>query len=373
MSSKKIVVKFKYENESDVLKMPLNDNHSTGHFQTQQTDYFNKQKNKSIEILSLHHLYNPVTRMYIQEIKEIYDNSIIFQMKNCKNHAIEISQKLLQGIQSSQSLNMSISSLMPQAIDFKKILFELSNCLKIARFADEFIQEDGINLLLKILEITSGNTQTAALKAFSALMEYQNAIQNLEDNNELFEQFFKILMMSSQTKGNVSMASTSLMLFASIIGIMEEKGCEKFICLVTAFANENSSKPYKEIISFVNDESIDIRVNAILLICILVKFSNSKSSKMKMISDLLEAGLVNSLVGYLECKSPKFRDYVQMFFLLARQCGMPIDLEIEKYKQTIEKLEENCASLEKKISELTKNQTFYDEIVNEFIDRKSVV
>lgn len=372
MSSKKIVIKFKYENESDIWKMPLNENGSTKSFQTQQSDYFSKQKNKTQEILFLYHLYNPVTRMYVQDFKEIYDDSIVFQMKNCKSHAIEIAQKLIEAIKINQSLNVSISSSMPHIVDLKKIMLELSYFLKIGTFAEEFIQEDGIALLLKILELTSGNTQTKALEAFAALTEYQNAIQYIEDNIEIFEQFFKILIRGSQEKGNVKLVSAMLMLYTSIIGIIKEKGCDKFIQVVQSYANENSTKPYQEIITFVSDVSIDIKENAILLLCAIVKYTKNKNSKMKIVTDLLEAGLSTAFVDYMQCKSPKFRDYVLMFFSLAKQCGMPINLEIEKYKQTIEKLEENCLLLQNENAEIKKKQKFYDEIVDEFIYFKNL-
>ena len=59
--------------------------------------------------------------------------------------------------------------------NLKKICHSLTNYFLVPQFAEEFIMFEGINLLLNLIDISSGNTKAYAIEAFGVLIEYMNA------------------------------------------------------------------------------------------------------------------------------------------------------------------------------------------------------
>jgi len=189
-------------------------------------------------------------------------------MKNCSLEA-KLIVSLLEELSSSSKIN--------SGDDIKKICFKLINYVTVDIFAEEFISYEGIKRLVDIILITNGNTRSYAMYAFKSLLVYMNSIQYMKENPEVIFKMYYILI----NYDNIKTAEHALGIFILICDFMKEEGA-KIICeAIDDFAKKNNSKIFKELALIINDESIDVKVNAMTLICFILKYSNEKVKVIK--------------------------------------------------------------------------------------------
>jgi len=168
------------------------------------------------------------------------------------------------------SMNSSLG-LLP---DVKTIVFKLKNFLSVDIFAEEFISYEGIKRIIDIIKITSGNTRSYAINALKSLLVYLNCMEYIKENSDVIIELYNILMNND----NINTINHTLGILILIVSFVKEDGVDLLCRAAEEYANKTNSKIFKELVLFINDSSIDIKVNAITMIVLLVKFTREKNS-----------------------------------------------------------------------------------------------
>jgi outer membrane murein-binding lipoprotein Lpp len=247
--------------------------------------------------------------------------------------------------------------------DIKSVVFKLKNFLSVDIFAEEFISYEGIKILVDIIQVTSGNTRSYAMNAFKSLLVYLNSMEYIKENPEIIFSLYNILINND----NINTITHSLGIFILISDFLKEEGIKIIYDAIEDYSKKNSSKIFKELVVFINDASIDIKVNAIILICLIIRYTLDKVKQSKILVSLQDAELNKILDKNSQCKSPEFQIQLTNYQKLTGDIIRGSNYEIEIYKKKMKELERRCQESDKKVEVVFLNQRFYEEIVDDFI------
>eukprot|EP00760_Papus_ankaliazontas_P034610 PhM_4_TR728/c1_g1_i1/m.47932 len=106
-----------------------------------------------------------------------------------------------------------------------KLSFELSTTFaKDGDFAEEFIERDGLSVLISLLKSTKGAFQGYVLAALRSLLLYVNAIDEVAQNPDLVDRLYVLLgtQPESGQKANLNVQKQTLEIFIVIIGMLDD-------------------------------------------------------------------------------------------------------------------------------------------------------
>jgi len=266
-------------------------------------------------------------------------------------------------------LNHSTSSLSSQTLnEMKNLAFKLKNYLSVDIFAEEFISYEGIKRLIDLIQITSGNTRSYAMNGFKSLLLYLNSMEYIRENSEVIFDLYEILIKND----NINTISYTLGILILICDYLKQEAVDILIQSIQEHAMDNEVESFKQLVKFIDDPSLDIKVNAMTLICLLIQYTSEKNKQAKILFELNDAGLNKILENNSDCKSQEFQIQLTNFQKLTGEIIRGSNYEIEIYKKKLKDIERHCQELEKKVEFVFLNQKFYDEIVDDFVYFKNL-
>jgi len=357
--------KIKIENSSKTFDFLFNDSDSIA----DQQEKFLSAQNIDIE-KKYYHLFNLKNNKFITKIEEIKqlnksdECSLIF--KNCSEQAKKIVSSMLKVI-GELKLNNQDTQL---NTEIKNIGFSLQNYLLVDVFLEEFISYDGIKPLVEAIEITSGNSRTYLISAFNNILIYSNALEYIKENPIVVNNLYHVLSFNDTI--NTIKYTLSGLFF--ICEFLKPEGLNLVYNAANEFSKIQGTKIFKELVQFINNDTIDIKVNSLMLICcILEKANNDKPLQAKILVQLQEIDLHPTLEkNASECTSPEFQIQLSNYQRSTGEIIRGSNYEVEIYKKKHKDLENHCSNLEKKTEFILLNQKFYEEIVDDFIYYKKL-
>lgn len=205
------------------------------------------------------------------------------------------------------------------------------------------------------------------MNAFKSLLNYLNAIEYLKDNTEIIEDLYNILINNDA----LNTANYTLGILIIICNFLKDVGAEHIVKAAEKYAKKNETKIFKELVNFINDSSIDIKINSITLIWFLLSNSN-KFKQAKIILHLQEVEITKILEKNADFKSEEFQHQLTNYQKVTGEIIRGSNYEIEIYKKKNKEMEKHCRELEKKVEFVFLNQKFYEEIVDDFITFKKL-
>lgn len=341
-----------------------------------ETDSIEDQQEKFLSNLNIdiekkyYHLFNLKNNKFITKIDDIKqlnksdDHSLI--LKNCSEHAKNIVSSMLKVI-TELKLNNQDNQL---NTEIKKLGFSLQNYLSVDVFLEEFISYDGIKPLVEAIEITSGNSRSYLISAFNNILIYSNALEYIKENPIVVNNLYHVLSFNDTI--NTIKYTLSGLFF--ICEFLKPEGLNLVYNAANEFSKIQGTKIFKELVQFINNDTIDIKVNALMLICcILEKSNNDKPLQAKILVQLQEIDLNPTLEkNASECTSPEFQIQLTNYQKTTGDVIRGSNYEIEIYKKKYKDLENHCSNLEKKTEFILLNQKFYEEIIDDFIYYKKL-
>ncbi|RNF26192.1 formin like proteiny 2 (FH2) domain protein [Trypanosoma conorhini] len=76
----------------------------------------------------------------------------------------------------------------------RRLVLELNTLVQSAEFGEQFLEEDGLNILLHQIKTASGNLQAAMLSVLRNLLVYVNAVEQIAETPELVERIYGLLV-----------------------------------------------------------------------------------------------------------------------------------------------------------------------------------
>ena len=289
----KKVVTFRFENNSNKYILPLDFTNNSPSLEEQQKKFLEaKSKELKISNFNMYSLFEINSSMFITKKSDldIYPEGTIFIMKNCSLYAKAINNKineLLKQYKHPENFltqktennfkkekneyeefdieeneeedknkeniikeKQDIESIKIKAINnLKKICHSLTNYFLVPQFAEEFIMFEGINQILNLIEISSGNSKAYAIEAFGVLIEYMNALQYVSENFDIFASFYKILVSNEQIK----VTSNMLSIFYSFLKYMKNNFYNTFYLAAQKYANETCTPIFEGFFNLIKD------------------------------------------------------------------------------------------------------------------------
>jgi hypothetical protein len=111
-----------------------------------------------------------------------------------------------------------------------------------------------------------------AINAFKSLLRYENSYGYIKENKEVMEALYTILINYDA----MNTATHTLEVLILITNVLNDLGVNIILRSAEIFAMKYSSQIFKELVNFINDPNVDIKLNAITLICLMLEKCTDK-------------------------------------------------------------------------------------------------
>ena len=256
--------------------------------------------------------------------------------------------------------------------------------VKAPQFTNLFIVGEGIEKIVTLIKILKINAQAYIAEAISGLMEYQNACQYVNENQYIFDTFYKILMDNLK---RVNTTKYMLNTFITLQAYLKEKFPSLFLKAAENYAKETNSillEGYCNLLkdNYYENKEIALEIIISMLTCTQEKCSRSELSQ--LILKLKEAPITDALeiksstpeqqneMRELFNNHPQYKELLDTYQRITNEVIEGSTYQVEELNKKIKSYEESITSLEKRTEYVFQNQKFYDEIVADFIQFKKL-
>lgn len=231
----------------------------------------------------------------------------------------------------------------PQGIRKRKLLLELQSSVTKTEFAEQFLDEDGLSIVLQQIKTTTGNVQGALLGVLRGLLVYVNAMDQVAESPDLVDKIYGLLVPPPDgTPVSLSVAKPTLEILIVICG-MHELG-HKLINQAAKRRLGVGILPYSPLINLLASNDLLTVHNTLLLMNILLK-KKKESSELKakkLVFRWRECGLMSLLTPLTTTEE---KEVLKQLSILQRGCNITIPgswEEASKYKQQYEETKRKC-------------------------------
>ena len=295
-------------------------------------------------------------------------------MINCNyfaEHICDILQKETSTYTDSEE-NKSIST---KNMEVKRIINYLKEYFKNDYFAENFIKNNGITYLDKIITHNKGNMRAYGLQSISKLLDFQNAHEYFYKNLELLSNLYEIAV--TEDRENIKGSSHSLDLIIKIIGGSEERAMY-IIDVGEKYAKKTHTKLFQVIVNNLKEKNLeaDIKLKSIVFINTIINFCHP-SIVSRVLIQLNETGIFELVEKILKQSKEKhketshendFIDQISIFHEKAEQIFSESEHKVEMIKKYIEDMNNHIHEIEMKNKSFEEQKEFYDYIVKNFIE-----
>eukprot|EP00759_Apiculatamorpha_spiralis_P009945 PhF_6_TR16999/c0_g2_i1/m.25732/K02184/FMN2; formin 2 len=223
-------------------------------------------------------------------------------------------------------------------------------------FAEEFIENEGLSVLVNLLKTTKGAAQGYVLAALRALLLYVNAIEEVVQSPDLVERLYLLLGATEQgQKVNLNVAKQTLEIFIVLIGMLEigHKLVHK-----AAKHKRADSQPYQYVANLlVCPDLLVVRNSLTFLNMLLTKRKDISEKKWKKLVFILkEAGVLNKAKELVTVEDDSIKKQLTLFQKLA---GVTIPLsffEAEQWKSRFEEMKKQFETVSESLFVLQQQQ-----------------
>ena len=379
-----IDVQYKFESDSEQnvfqqFSLPIDTSSPLKLFEQEQA-YFKQAKSIEQNDKEMLSLYDGITQLYVLTIAQLKENpSYVYIMKNCKEHVDEIIGLIDEYLQRTEDVKIDDlkASIIPggansKKIDIKIVCFHLKNYIQVHQFANQFIIKEGIVKLITLMENTRGVTQAHACDAFASLLEYMNACQYVEENEELKYPFFNLLCNKTN---KVKITENMLKVFIKIGAYFRNQNKPTkfytfFYEAAERYSRENSVPIMQPMVNLINDSYQQFIFYSIALVTQFINYckpqkAEERSQLINIVAELNYGGMEKILEKYKE--NAQVRDYYQKYKEAIKEIINSYEYQTQIYKNQIRKYEESYIEMSRKVEFVSNNQKYYDELVDDFL------
>ena len=305
-----IKVQFEYINKNDILD--LSKEYKVKISLDEETD-FEKNKQKIISEAKFqtenerrnYHMFNKAKKKFLtknSDFEPYIKTKTPIILINCFEYCDKIIEKLNEEINifSNKSKNVNLNE-----IKKKELINELAcleNNLEVDLFADEFINKNGLDILLTITKDNCGDVRNYALKGISKLLSFESAIEFFTKN----ENHLKILYRAFIGNNEITSGIIFYDLINKLIGSSQD--------IINPLINMCDHNFYQKMIKYLEEENKDndSKNNILLFIVIILNFSETKM-QFKLIKEITKAGIFDSLQKMIKNNEDIFSEQIELF------------------------------------------------------------
>ncbi|MCQ2816105.1 MAG: hypothetical protein MJ252_02455 [archaeon] len=258
----------------------------------------------------------------------------------------------------------------------KKWFFNLSKYVDVIPFAEEFISYGGLKKIIDVIEKSSFTIRNTAMNAISNLCKYQSTIGFVKEYPEVFDSFYNMLCNLSnvneeQKQNTLKLSENLLKIFNVLLYNMGEFGSESLLKVAENYASDHKTIPFEEIVGLIGSNYQENQVNALALVTFAIKNASKKRTlQSKLVVLLKDAKIDDVLLRNTENPNQYFQDSLNSYQNETNEVIQGSNYSLEFYKKKISKLENQLSDSEKQSFQSKQTETFYKEMVNDFLKFK---
>jgi hypothetical protein len=290
-------------------------------------------------------------------------------MVNCKRLAEQICSKLRDETQTYEKYK----DLQPEELarivindkksDIRLILCYLENNLANDLFAEEFINNNGIEYLDQIIKYNKGNFQTYALKGLRKLLDFQSAYEYF---NKKFQILSNLYEYACRKNDNMNLNYFSLDIAVKIMN-NEEIKANYIADVAEKIAKKTHTQPYSQLIDLLSEANKETKIKHLILLFLNIVLANTSIDRQpKILIQLRSAGIFEMFEKILSHQEKAFEDHIKLFCKKSETIIEQPSYEIENYRKEIEDMKVHVQEMENKSDSLNEDREFYNFLVNDF-------
>ena len=245
-------------------------------------------------------------------------------------------------------------------VSIKSTTFHLRELLLCFQFAEEFIANNGIELLLSITRRTTGNAQAYTLRAMLLALDYASGLDVLM-NSDKTDPIAEMYALVDSTTPTVYREALALLFVIADSGL--GNGFNRIQQAAEAWAEQSAEElPYARVARRIESPDEEARENAITLLNVMLQQAPSRKKRARLVSQFEDVGVYDALGRQLDADYDKVTSsgdegmieetpfQVQATFF-QEATGHVIEgsaYEVEVYKKRLEEVRSRCYYLHHK-------------------------
>lgn len=231
----------------------------------------------------------------------------------------------------------------PQGLRKRKLLLELQTLVTNAEFAEPFLEEDGLTIVLQQIKASTGNIQGGFLSVLRGLLMYVNAMDQVAESPDLVDKIYGLLVPPPDgTPVSLTVVKPTLEILIVICGMLEHG--HKLINQAAKRRIGVGVQPYSPVVALLASNDLITVHNTLLLMNILLKKKKASSELKvkKLVFRWRECGLTSLLAPLTTLEE---REVQKQLTILQRGCSITIPgswEEASKYKTQFEEMRRRC-------------------------------
>eukprot|EP01132_Coremiostelium_polycephalum_P004937 gene4937-6154_t len=218
----------------------------------------------------------------------------------------------------------------------KDIIFHLKFKLQEPEFAESFIEQNGMEGILRMVTSAKGNAQTYALASLRACLEYISGMDVISKTPHLIKQLFS-LVESSVT----GVCRGSLELLFVMCSFRKDDGFVSIHQAAKSTAQAQGKTPYSNIVKLLDSGDLETKINAFTLLNVLLNTCPKNEKVDKLVKKWGELGLHDKLRSLTDIQHKEFQIQLEIYE----------DISGINLRTKASRLEEICKRLKAKIIE----------------------
>jgi len=223
----------------------------------------------------------------------------------------------------------------------KDIIFHLKYKLQEPEFAESFIEQNGMEGILRVVTNSKGNAQTYALASLRACLEYISGMDVLTKTPHLIKQLFSLVDSSV-----VGVCRGALELLFVLCDFRKEEGFKSIHLAAKSTAQAQGKKPYADMIKLLDSGDLETKINAFTLLNVLLDNCPTNEKVAKLVKKWGDLGLNEKLRSLIDIQQQEFQVQLEIYETVS---GVNL-------RTRASRLEAICKRLKSKITEYEAQQ-----------------
>ncbi|KAK5578112.1 hypothetical protein RB653_003065 [Dictyostelium firmibasis] len=190
----------------------------------------------------------------------------------------------------------------------KDIMFHLKFKLQENEFAESFIEQNGMEGILRMVTNGKGNAQTYSLASLRACLEYVSAMEVITKTPHLVKQLFNLV-----DSNVVGVCRGALELLFVLCDFRKEEGFKSVHLAAKGTAVAQGKKPYLNVIKLLDSGDLETKINAFTLLNVLLSNCPSDEKVGKLCKKWGELGLHDKLRSLTSIQQQEFQIQLEIY------------------------------------------------------------
>jgi len=251
------------------------------------------------------------------------------------------------------------------ALKLKSKIFRLKELLKLDIFAEEFIERDGMSVLVNIVtKNQEANTASYGLQALSKTMIFLSGLEYVASRPEVIE---KLTLLTYHPRINLCREAMGLMLVVCKIhqdgfGLIDS--AVRKVDATKSMELKEHHPPYSQIIKHVENDDLDLKNNSLALLTVIIEKATTNETRVELLHSWGFQGLLGAVSSQMNrVHQAEFQMLATGLMTMTNDLGLDRNyLKVRKLHYLKDKTDAEMADLSEWLESYREHLDFVDEL-----------